>query len=244
MPICITVTSLRIQPSTMFLRTCVRRVDPVLFAVTFVVVAIVGWSCLPLATGAGPAPVNSGARVDLEVPITTSVTPGWQSGDTSVRLDDLVVPGKTTDASSTGWRLTTNWPNGYEVRVRSTSDPALRGSNSVDGAAARDSFADFSTAAACPCPWSTDSAKKGVFGYSVSVSTANGAAAKDGARWGTNQGRKWRGFSRGSYRAFSTPGGAGTYLMTLHLRSEIPDGMAQVEGSYRASVVVSTHPML
>lgn len=221
-----------------------RRIDPVVLVATLVLTAAVGWCCLPLATGAGPAPVNSGARVDLEVPVTTSVTPGWQSGDTSVRIPDLVVPGKPNDASSSGWRITTNWPNGYEVRIRSTSDPALRGSNSIDGTAARDSFSDFSTAAACPCPWSTGAAKKGVFGYSVSVSTSNGASAKDEERWGTNQGRKWRGFARGSYRAFSTPGGAGTYLMTLHMRSEIPDGTAQVEGSYRASVVVSTHPLL
>ena len=32
--------------------------------------------------------------------------------------------------------------------------------------------------------------------------------------------------------------------MTLLLRSEVPDGAVQVEGSYRASAVVSTHPLL
>jgi hypothetical protein len=188
--------------------------------------------------------VSSGARVNLDVPVTLSMTPGWKTGDTSVRLEDLTTPGVTVDASSAGWRLTTNYPNGYEVRIRSTSDPALRGTNAVDGNAAPDSFADFSTAAACPCPWKNDTAKKGVFGYSVAVSNTDGAPASDSSRWGTSAARKWRGFSKESYRAYSTVGGAGTYNMTLLLRSEVPSDAVQVEGSYRASVVVSTHPLL
>ena len=76
LPICILVTTLSPQHPTSTTHAHGRRLDPVMFIAALVLATVVGWSCLPLAIGAGPAPVNSGARVDLEVPVTTSVTPG------------------------------------------------------------------------------------------------------------------------------------------------------------------------
>lgn len=218
-----------------------RRIDPWLTSALALVVAAVGWTAAPLATGA-LAPVSSDARIELTVPVATSVTPGWTSGDTDVRLPNLTIPGQSRDVTSPGWRMSTNWTNGYEVRIRSTTDPALRGSNSVDGNGARSSFADFTTGA-CPCPWTGRGFDRGVFGYSVSVASTSGGSVLDAAKWGTNGARKWRGFDRSSYRAYATAGGSGQYTMSIHLRSMIPDGATQLEGSYRAGLVVSAHPL-
>lgn len=199
------------------------------------------WIGAPLAT-AVVAPRESGTRIELNVPIVTSVTPGWQSGDGSVRLPNLAVPGEPQDATSNGWRMTTNWVKGYEIRLRATTSPALRGRNAVDGKGAQDSFADFSTSAECPCPWSGKGYERGIFGYSVSVAST-GPAAFDAEKWGSPRARRWRGFTRQSYRAYATPGGAGTYTMSLHFRTMIPEGAAQREGSYRASIIASAHPI-
>lgn len=211
--------------------------------VAVVLCAVMAWIAAPLATGAA-APVSSDTRVEVEVPVATSVTPGWQAGQTAVRLPNLSIPGDAQDVTSDGWRLSANWTNGYEVRVASTTSPALRGRNSVDGFGADDSFADFSTGEACPCPWSGLGAKKGLFGYSVSVESSNGPVADDTAKWGDARSKKWRGFTKSSYRAFSTQGGTGDYTMALHLRTMIPDGAVQREGSYRAGLVLSVHPLL
>jgi hypothetical protein len=187
--------------------------------------------------------VTSDTRIELTVPTSTSVVPGWQSGDTAVRLPDLSFPGEPRDATSSGWRMTTNWVNGYEVRMRSTTSPALRGRNAIDGEGNRSSFADFRTTG-CPCPWDVSSFDRGVFGYAVSVRTRSGAAATGVAAWGTSSQRRWRGFSRSGHRAYATPGGAGLYDMSLHLRAMIPDGAVQEAGSYRAGIVISVHPLV
>lgn len=219
-----------------------RRLDPWLVGALAILAAAIAWTAAPLATGA-IAPVTSDTRIELTVPVATSVTPGWASGDDNVRLPNLTIPGEPRDVKSTGWSMSTTWTNGYEVRIRSTSNPALRGSNSVDGNGARSSFADFTTGTDCPCPWSGKGFERGVFGYSVSVASSTGAPVLDADKWGTNRARKWRGFSRSSYRAYSTAGGTGQYTMSIHLRSMIPDGATQLAGSYRAGLVVSAHPL-
>lgn len=219
-----------------------RRFDPVLACALVLLAGVASWTMAPLATGAGSS-VSSDTRIEVDVPVSTSVTPGWQTG-TSVRLPDVSVPGEPRDVTSSGWRMSTNWRNGYEVRIRATTDPALRGLNSVDGDGARSSFADFKTASSCPCPWSGAGYTSGVFGYSISVSASSGSAPRDAAKWGTAAQRNWRGFTKSSYRAYSTSGGAGQYTMSVHLRSMIPDGAVQPEGSYRSGIVVSAHPLL
>lgn len=219
-----------------------RRFDPWLVGALTLLAAVAVWTMAPLATGASTGPLTSDTRIEVEVPVSTSVTPGWTTGDSSVRLPNASVPGEVYDVTSPGWKMSTNWANGYEVRVRSTTDPAMRGANAVDGRGARSSFADYKTAAACPCPWSGSGFEKAIFGYSVSV-TSNAAAPLDTAKWGTSSARKWRGFDTSSYRAYSTAGGAGEYTMSIHLRSMIPEGAVQLEGSYRAGVVVSAHPL-
>ncbi|MCW2961665.1 MAG: hypothetical protein JWM25_1159 [Thermoleophilia bacterium] len=221
----------------------IPRIDPVLAIVAGVLCAVMAWVAAPLATGAA-APVSSDTRVEVEVPNATSVTPGWQAGQTAVRLPNLSIPGDSQDVTSDGWRLAANWANGYEIRIASTTSPALRGANAVDGEGAPDTFADYSTGAACPCAWSSQGAKKGMFGYSVSVESSSGPVADDTAKWGDARSRKWRGFTKSSYRAFSTQGGTGEYTMALHLRTMIPDGAVQREGSYRAGLVISAHPLL
>lgn len=217
-----------------------RRFDPWLAAALTLLVAVAAWTMAPLASGA-TGPIGSDTRFELEVPIATSVTPGWTTGDVSVRLPNASAPGELYDATSPGWKMSTNWINGYEVRVRSTTTPAMRGANAVDGKGARSSFADYKTAN-CPCPWSGAGFQRAIFGYSVSVSS-NAATPLDAAKWGTPSARKWRGFDTSSYRAYSTAGGTGEYTMSIHLRSMIPDGAVQLEGSYRAGVVVSAHPL-
>ena len=217
------------------------RIDPWLLGALAIIAAIAVWTMAPLATGAIPSQ-QSDTRIEVEVPVATSVTPGWTSGDQDVRLPDLSLPGEPRDVTSAGWGMSTNWVNGYEVRIRATTDPAMRGNNSVDGKGARSAFADYTTAG-CPCPWDVDAFKQGVFGYSVSVSSSTGADVLDADKWGSSRARKWRGFSRTSYRAYSTAGGTGQYTMSVHLRSMIPDGATQLAGSYRASMVVSAHPL-
>jgi hypothetical protein len=210
-------------------------------ALSVVIVAVVGWTTAPLATGA-IAPVQGDLRIELDVPIATSVTPGWTAGDRDVRLPNLSMPGEPRDVTSAGWKMATNWANGYEVRIRATTDPALRGSNSVDGKAARSSFADYSTKD-CPCPWSVGSFDRGVFGYSATVMSTTGAPVLGASKWGTSTSRRWRGFTRNAYPVYSTAGGSGQYVMSVHLRSMIPDGQTQLEGSYRAGFVLSAHPL-
>ncbi len=206
------------------------------------IVGVIAWTMAPLATGA-IAPVSSDTRIQLNVPVATSVTPGWTSGDTNVRIPNLSIPGEPHDVTSAGWKLSSNWAKGYEVRIRATTDPAMRGSNAVDGAGARSSFADYTTGS-CPCAWSGKGFDRGIFGYSVKVAASGGGTALDTDKWsGAGGTRKWRGFSRDSYRAYATSGGTGSYSMSIMLRSMIPDGATQVEGSYRAGLVVSAHPL-
>lgn len=219
------------------------RLDPLLGSLLLLLAGVAVWTCAPLASGS-IAPVGSSMPIDLQVPVTQSVTPGWKSGDTSVRMPDITTPGDARDATSSGWKLSTNHSSGYEVRVRSTSDPALKGRNAVDGKGSPDFFADFKTQS-CPCPWDVTGSPRGVFGISASVSASAGAAAPlDASRWGTPSSHKWRGLGKESYRVFSTSGGSGEYNMSLLFRTEIPDGAVQREGSYRASMVISMHPLL
>lgn len=239
MPIRTTVNSIAI--TRVRERPLRERFDPWLLAVVAALVAVAAWTMAPLATGAIPS-VQSDTVIQVTVPTTTAVTPGWTTGDPDVRLPNISFPGEPRDVTSPGWKMATNWVNGYEVRIRSTTDPALRGSNSVDGQGARSSFADFTTAD-CPCAWSGKGFDRGVFGYSVSVSASNGAQVNDTGKWGTDSNRRWRGLSRNSYRAYSTIGGTSEYTMAIHFRSMIPDGATQLEGSYRAGVVVSAHPL-
>ncbi|MCW2922607.1 MAG: hypothetical protein JWM98_11 [Thermoleophilia bacterium] len=219
-----------------------RRLDPTLLGALVLLAGLATWTMAPLATGA-LAPVTSDTRIEVTVPVATSVTPGWQTGDASVRLPNVSIPNVPSDVTSAGWKMSTNWANGYEVRIRATTDPALRGQNAVDGKGARSAFADYRTTS-CPCPWSGDGFDKAMFGYSVSVVSAGGRTALDTSKWGTAKERKWRGFTKGSYRAYSTAGGTGQYTMAVHLRSMIPAGGTQVEGSYRSGLVVSAHPLL
>jgi hypothetical protein len=238
-PIPLLVTSPQTQS---VLPTRRRRIDPVLAAALLLLVAVATWIGAPMANGA-LTPASSGLSLSLNVPVSMSVTPGLTAGDTSVQLPALTLPGDPQDATSAGWRLSTNWQNGYEVRIRSTSSPALRGQNAVDGAGAPDAFNDFSMADGCPCPWSTAGGAKGVFGFSASV-TGNGATVNGSSQWGTSAARKWRGLSRTSYRVFSTTGGTNQYGMSLMFRSEIPQTGTQTAGSYRAGFVVSASPLL
>jgi hypothetical protein len=221
-------------------RLLLDRLDPWLLAVAMALVIVVAWTMAPLATGITPR--TSDTRIEVTVPVATSVTPGWTTGDSEVRLPNLSMPGEPRNVTSAGWKMSTNWVNGYEVRIRSTTEPALRGANSIDGEGARSSFADF-TKVDCPCPWSGRGFERGVFGYSVSVASTTGSPVMDAGKWGTPQDRRFRGFSRNSYRAYSTAGGTGEYTMSIHLRSMIPDGQTQLEGSYRAGIVVSAHPL-
>ncbi|MCW2972900.1 MAG: hypothetical protein JWN72_1173 [Thermoleophilia bacterium] len=220
-----------------------RRIDPVLASALVLLAALAAWIGAPMATGTAIAPASGNLNLRLDVPVATSVTPGLTAGDTSVRLPKLALPGDPQDATSTGWKLSTNWANGYEVRIRSTSNPALRGVNAVDGSGAPDAFADFSTDADCPCPWSTTGSTKGVFGYSASV-TGNGATVAGATKWGTSAARKWRGLNKSSYQLFSTTGGTNQYGLSLVFRSEIPQTAPQAAGSYRASFVISVSPLL
>lgn len=199
------------------------------------------WTMAPLATGA-ISPAQDDLRIEVDVPVTTSVTPGWTTGETSIRMPNLTIAGEVRDVSSTGWRMSTNWVNGYQVKVRTTTEPALRGVNAVDGAGARASFADYATKD-CPCPWNMSSFQRGVFGYSATVAHSSGLAATDTAKWGTSANRRWRGFTQEAYPIYATPGGQGQYAMSIHLRTMIPDGAVQPAGSYRASFIVSAHPL-
>ncbi|MCW2949127.1 MAG: hypothetical protein JWN41_140 [Thermoleophilia bacterium] len=207
-----------------------------------VLAAVASWIGAPISTGA-ITPVNNKLAVHLDVPVQMSVTPGLTAGDTSVRLPMLTLPGDPQDVTSGGWKLSTNWVNGYEVRIRSTSDPAMRGQNAVDGSAAQDSFADFSTANACPCAWSTENATKGTFGYSAAISGGDGTLA-NAAQWGAPGARKWRGLDRASYQLFATTGGTNQYPFSLLFRSQIPMTATQTAGSYRASFIVAVAPQL
>ncbi len=230
------ITRARTRPRPLW-----QRIDPWLLAALAVLAAVAAWTMAPLAGGAIPSK-QSDTRIEVDVPVATSVTPGWTTGNANVRLGNISLPGEQRDVTSTGWKMSTNWTKGYEVRIRATSSPAMRGANSVDGQGARSSFADYTTSG-CPCPWKVDSFKQGVFGYSVSVASKTGSTVLDADKWGRPQARKWRGFSRSFYRAYSTEGGTGEYTMSVHLRSQIPENGTQLAGSYRASMVVSAHPL-
>lgn len=224
------------------LRRLLARVDPVLLLVVVIFVALGCWIAAPGAIGAGET-TSASTLLNLKVPITTAVLPGWTPGDTSIVMPNLSIPSETKDATSAGWVMSTNWENGYEVRIRSTTDPAMKGANAVDGRGTTDTFADFSTGTACPCEWTGSGFSKGVFGYSASISASSGDPALDTTQWGTPANRRWRGLDDASYRVYSTPGGEGQYRMTLYFRSMIPQGATQAAGSYRTTAIVSVHPL-
>ncbi len=181
-------------------------------------------------------------QIGLTVATSTAVAPGLTSGSTGVRLADLSTPGVPKTEVSSGWKLSTNWSGGYEMKVASSTDPAMKATDAVNSEGEVQNFSDFTTGG-CPCDWSTSGFTSGVYGYSADVRTTSGATA-DGSKWGSSSNRKWRGFTRDSYTVFTTPGGTGAYEMDLYLRTEIPETAAQPAGSYRSTTVISVVPNL
>ncbi|MBC7645463.1 MAG: hypothetical protein H7123_10060, partial [Thermoleophilia bacterium] len=190
--------------------------DPFIAGSIVTFVALFVWFAAPLATGA-----TSGAstNVGFEIKSSLAVAPSLSPGDKLVRLGDLTAPGQQRDAVSNNWTMTTNWSGGYEVLVRSTTAPALRGRNATDGDGASDAFQDFLTGSACPCPWDIGGFSKGVFGYSATVTTQSGPAAVGSSKWGTSGVRKWRGFNNTDYLLYETNGGVGAYGLDLNFRT-------------------------
>jgi hypothetical protein len=214
--------------------------DPVVILIVACMALLAAWASMPSAFAVS---TSSDARLLLGADTVVAVAPAVTKGTRAVQLADLTIPGEQRDADSEGWRVTTNFPTGYDIKLRATSDPALRGINAVDGAGADDDFQDFSTAG-CPCPWTTDGFSKGVFGYSASVNTSSGNAALDTSKWGASGAKKWRGFDDTAYSIFRTPGGAGSYQMTLHLRTALPPESNQAAGSYRTTLVLMVEPLV
>lgn len=213
--------------------------DPFVAAAILVFVALFIWCAAPLATGAtGSATTNLG----FEIKSSLAVAPALTQGDKLVRLGDLTAPGQQKDAVSNGWMVSTNWSGGYQVLIRSTTDPALRGRNAIDGQGAADSFQNYQTGSACPCPWDLGGFSKGVFGYSATVTTQSGPAAVGTSKWGTSGVRKWRGFNDTDYQLYETTGGVGAYGLSLSLRSALPPGKVQTAGSYRATLYLTIRP--
>src|SRR5688500_10652987 len=94
------ITRVRTRPLP---RPLWRRIDPWLLCVLAVIAAIAIWTMAPTAGGAG-APTPSDTRIEVAVPVATSVTPGWTSG-TDVRLGDVALAGEPIDATSSGWSM-------------------------------------------------------------------------------------------------------------------------------------------
>lgn len=216
------------------------RIDPVLLLVALVVMGVIAWAALPLADGVSASKdtrvqVTVDNAITIAPPPPTSPLPTTGNG-ASVRLPDLIAAGQTADVTSNGWTLGSNWDAGYEVFIRATSNPALRGQAAVDGDGSRDSFQNF-TAGACPCRWTTTGFTKGVFGYSASVGASAGSPT-DTAQWGTSSNRKYRGLTTQDYRLYAS-GGRGTFDLSLLFRSQIPPGLTQAAGSYRATATLS-----
>lgn len=219
------------------LRHWARCQDPVLLVAVAALVLLGAWAAAPLAQGVSE---SSDTVINLNIPNSTSIVPGFTAGDSLVSLPVQTAPGEAKDATSSGWALSTNWANGYQVTLRASSDPALHGRNAGDTAAPRAYFEDFKTSG-CPCPWSA-TGDRGVFGYSVDVGTTTGTTA-DASKWGSGTSRKWRGFETSPYELFQTPGGPGQYTMSLQLRTQIPDSATQPAGAYRANLVLSVVPL-
>lgn len=217
-----------------------RDVDPLFAAGIGLLVAFTMWAAAPLATGATSQ--TSDTTINLSVPSATAVVPGLTAGDTAVEMPAQSLPGEAKTATSSGWRISTSWANGYQVTIRATSDPALRGDNSTDRERARSSFADHA-AGACPCPWTAEG-NRGVFGYSVEVSADVGPAPLDADKW-AGPDLRWRGFTNGAdgYEVFRTPGGTGQYAMNLKFRTEIPEGAVQTAGTYRSNIILGIVPL-
>ncbi|MEO6866698.1 MAG: hypothetical protein ABI200_01615, partial [Gaiellales bacterium] len=97
-------------------------IDPVLVGAIALLIIIAIWTMAPLATSAYDQ-ATSDTRIQVTVPTSTSVTPGWQTGS-SVTLPDLSFPGEPQDVASSNWKMTTNYANGYEVRIRASTNPA------------------------------------------------------------------------------------------------------------------------
>ncbi len=213
--------------------------DPVMIGAVALLALLIAWATLPRAYAVQSASTDT--TLLLGVDTVVAVAPTVSKGDVDVQLSDLTIPGQERNAESAGWRLATNYPTGYQVKVRSTTNPAMRGANATDGAGADDEFLDFTTSG-CPCIWTTSGFSKGVFGYSAKVTTSSGGAALDTSKWGTASSRKWRGFDDTAYSLFTTPGGAGAYQLVLYLRTALPEDSAQTAGSYRANLVLSVEP--
>jgi hypothetical protein len=211
-----------------------------LYAIALLVIVTLGAALMPRAFAATSA--SSDTQINLTIPISVAVIPGLTRGDRTVNMPELTLPGISKTATSDGWKVSTNWAKGYEVQLASITDPAMQGNNAVDGKGAEGNFSDFGVSG-CPCNWAA-SGTRGVFGYTVEVSTASGPAATGGDKWGTSAQHKWRGLTTGGYQLFATPGGVGEYPFSLKFRSEIPPNGVQPNGSYRANVVLSIVPQM
>lgn len=202
-------------------------------------VALCVWSTLPAAVAAVG---SKDTTVEVDVLPALAVAPSYATGNTTLSLPTVSLPGQDRQVSTRGWRLSSTWTGGYGVTLRSTTDPALKGANAVDGSGASgDSFQDFRTSG-CPCPWVVSGFDRGVFGYSASVNSSVGTAG-DAAQWGTSSARRWRGLSRSEYPVFDT-GGIGTFDLELHFRSQVPTSATQSAGSYRANLIVGIRPLI
>lgn len=222
------------QPSRW--RESVRRIDPLLAAALVVLAGLVVHTVSPMAFGVTK---TSDTQIQFDVEQSIAMAPGLTKGDTSVKMPDIVVPGQVMDAESDGWQISSNWALGYDVMIRSATDPALKGSNATDGDGSSDYFKDY-TLGGCPCSWDTSSFTKGVFGYSAYV-TATSGTPQDTAKWGTSSSHKWRGFDDTPYTLFET-GGMGAFDLVLYFRSTIPEDASQKAGSYRANVYLQIAP--
>ena len=188
---------------------------------------------LVVTGSATAAPATHDTEIRLNVLPAIAWAPGLTKGRLSVDLPELRNAGQVANVTSDGWHISSTWPDGYDILVSATSDPAMKGRNATDGSGVPSSFRDY-TIGGCPCPWNIGSFSQGVFGYSASGS--NGLI--NTTTWGSSSSRKWRGLTKGKYKIGST-GGVGEFDMDLHFRTAIPEDGTQEAGSYRASVILS-----
>lgn len=227
-------------------RWSMQTIDLPLALAIIIIAGTLLWS---LAPGAGAVSQSGDVSLSVSTDRSIAVVPSFTrpGSSASIRLDDLTMPGQRRDASSAGWTLSSNWVLGYTVKIRSATDPAMRGANAIDGKGANDSMKDFYvTGQQCPCSWTTNGVTKAVFGYSAAVDGPSvGATA---SKWGTGNStsttRKWRGFRTDDYTLFSTSGGSGSTSVSIMLRSELPEAASQLNGSYRARIELSVRPNL
>ena len=174
--------------------------------------------------------------VGVVVDDAVAVAPSLRRGQVMTEMPIIRRPGQVRTTESAGWRVTSTWTPGYDMFLRASSNPALRGSNARDGRSAPSTFANHRVNG-CPCPWSVSGADRGVFGYTMTGS----ASFVDRNTWGTSSNRRWRGMTTTPYRVAGA-GSPGSWDFSLLFRSELPPGLTQPAGSYRANMVLSFVP--